>query len=623
MQPKDKYFKSIAPSFFFMLLGILSSRAMGPNYGPILQLILVALLVSPYFPSRSRSQRFALSVTLIVGISPLYLLVRGFVTRAQLSAADLSIYFLLFLFTVSILHFLNSSKKIDRPAHIAFQNPLNFFSTLSGFLLLLLFQIELRKRSIGESISWVASGDSKEHLVNSFNLIGYGYLDPASFLNQPSSAPTYLSLVFSQMDFSGIGIAERLNYLLQIYSMTWVVLIGILSVSFAAATEVVWRILNPDKNETPKLLLICSSLIPLMSFSVGPALFDGFFTAIFGITITISLLTWFIESYWEKDFTPSSTAVGIVLFISSIFAWTFVVPFTGMILFLGLRNLFRKSKFNSFYVELVGLSALLGTIALVHLTRYGQDLIYKSKVALSTSGAVNATDTQFYFSAVSLLGLLGFITFRKNIFLGKSLLIIVLVELSSLFALKKYSNLSIFSWNYYLIKYQWIMLISLLAVAFAVGISLLYANLSRQKLHRFMGVAFTILMIYSLSETLVSTNRIWQKVWSGWQNPRGVTIDKLLEQKLDKYNPTMFFHFGYGGDDQLGNFWLNAFIDPVDPIKGWNYTIDTSGDPSQLCGVNYFYPSMTVITSDMKLEEAVNEICPDEDFTFKLEPSPI
>jgi hypothetical protein len=83
----------------------------------------------------------------------------------------------------------------------------------------------------------------------------------------------------------------------------------------------------------------------------------------------------------------------------------------------------------------------------------------------------------------------------------------------------------------------------------------------------------------------------------------------------------MFFHYGYAGDAMLANFWLNAFIDPAEPLKGWNYTIDTAGDVKQLCDVNAYYPEVNLVTSDSALEGLLNQACPDEKFNIILKPS--
>ncbi len=97
-------------------------------------------------------------------------------------------------------------------------------------------------------------------------------------------------------------------------------------------------------------------------------------------------------------------------------------------------------------------------------------------------------------------------------------------------------------------------------------------------------------------------------------------MNEVFLQEIDRENPTMFFHYGYGGDAMLANFWLTAFAVPLDPIRGWNYTIDTTGDVQQICDVNAYYPKVTVVTSDMKLEELIMQTCPNEEFIVILKP---
>jgi hypothetical protein len=65
---------------------------------------------------------------------------------------------------------------------------------------------------------------------------------------------------------------------------------------------------------------------------------------------------------------------------------------------------------------------------------------------------------------------------------------------------------------------------------------------------------------------------------------------------------------------------MNAFSNPQDPIRGWNYTIDTAGAVKQICEVNAYYPKVTIVTSDMKLEQDIADYCPKEEFTIKLVP---
>jgi hypothetical protein len=124
--------------------------------------------------------------------------------------------------------------------------------------------------------------------------------------------------------------------------------------------------------------------------------------------------------------------------------------------------------------------------------------------------------------------------------------------------------------------------------------------------------------VFLFSESVSTVNRIWQKAWRGWENPQSEIMNKVFEQEIDRKNPTLFFHYGYAGDAMLANFWLTAFTEPLDPIRGWNYTIDTTGDSQQMCDVNAYYPKVTIVTSDSRLEEEFSELCPEEEFNVIL-----
>jgi hypothetical protein len=165
------------------------------------------------------------------------------------------------------------------------------------------------------------------------------------------------------------------------------------------------------------------------------------------------------------------------------------------------------------------------------------------------------------------------------------------------------------------------MFAALISVIFCIAISGISTLIKNNKLHYNSSVILLIFVVFIASESVVATNKIWQKIWSGWENPRSSVMDQALTHEIDRKNPTMFFHYGYGGDSKLANFWLNGFADPIDPIKGWNYTIDTTGDPQQLCDLNAYYPEVTVVTSDSKLEHDLAKLCGNEVFNIELETS--
>jgi hypothetical protein len=156
-----------------------------------------------------------------------------------------------------------------------------------------------------------------------------------------------------------------------------------------------------------------------------------------------------------------------------------------------------------------------------------------------------------------------------------------------------------------------------------ISLVLIYSYPSQKNrllITKIVSLSLAVVATYLVSESTVSTNKVIPKMLRGWENPRALTMNKVFEQEIDRKNPTMFFRYGYGGDDRLANFWLTAFSDPIEPLKGWNYTIDPTGDANQLCEVNAYYPEVNVVTSDLMLEEQLNLNCPNEVFNIKLVP---
>ena len=123
---------------------------------------------------------------------------------------------------------------------------------------------------------------------------------------------------------------------------------------------------------------------------------------------------------------------------------------------------------------------------------------------------------------------------------------------------------------------------------------------------------------YLLSEIANPSKNVWLKVLKGWENPRSSVIDEVLETDFDSENPTLFFHHGYDGDSRLANFWLTSFLAQQEPIRGWNYTIDTLGDVKQMCDVNAYYNEVNIVTYDEELPALLAEACPTEKFLVTI-----
>lgn len=600
------------------LFSILLSRVLGPIAGSTFLLLVLIFLTGPLFPNESKSLRWAFAAVLVVGLSPLYLVIRGLISKTELNYFDFQIYASAFFATVFFLAIGVSKFSCMASYSNRLKKSFEAIPSLAGLFLTISVVVALKQKSIGDAVAWISSGDSKNHLVNAASITQYGFLDPATFLTQPVSSPTFLSLILSQGGVDLTSDTSLLGFQMLAYAHVWAILIGILGLTFAATADVIWRQYSTKSDKTPAILLAGASVIPLFSFILGPALFDGFFTAIFGISSLVVCTLWFISGKQSETSTAVYLFIGFSLFLSSLMSWMFIAVFTFPVLIAGFREILQHRKLNKKLIDL-GLLILTALIALsIHFSSLGQDLIHQTKVALTADGAVSASKPSLYIFAIIVLLLIGLSHQNTSKTFSHRLVLVSIIHLASLIALKKFSNLTLFSWNYYLIKYQWIMVSGLFAILTAYAIVKTYLVMSENSNRKTLATFLAIFSIYVFSESVVPTNQIWPKIYRGWENPRSAIMNIALEQNLDYKNPTMFFHFGYAGDAMLGNFWMNSFAEPLDPIKGWNYTIDTTGDPQQLCDVNAYYPEVTVLTQDIKLESQLKKLCKDEDFTVKL-----
>lgn len=577
----------------------------------VVPILLTVLALSRYIYSSESVFNISIASTLLIGLSPIYLVGRGFITKSELSFVDLPIYLIIMLISFKVIFSPKSN----------FQNQnKNFVSSFLGLLLIFGVQIWLSFKSLGDAAAWIASGDSKNHLVNAVDLTRYGYLDPSTFLTQPVSSPTFLSLVLSQNNKDFIDVSTLLIYSVQTYAFFWALLIGLLGLSISAIGNTIWRLMDNKNSKYPALLGGLLSLSAFLSIFLGPATYDGFFTALCGITAVLSLIAWLLEVATSSKYNTRRIFIGFLLFASSIMAWMFIAPLTLLIFVFGSGLEIRKYGISRKKVLLFGFLVIGLLFLTVHFSAFGQELISKAKQVLNVSGAVSTPNTNFYFALIISLIVSGILVRPRFEELSNIVISIGIMNFIALTGFKIFSNLEFFAWNYYLLKYQWIMS----AAMFAFLLSLLVIQVYRGTYIswiRIISISLTFAAAYLFTESLVPVNQVWQKVFRGWENPRSEILNTVLAEDIDRKNPTLFFQYGYEGDAMLGNFWLTAFTDPVEPIKGWNYIIKTNGNPKQLCDVNAYYPEVKVITSSKNLKSELSKYCPEEKFNIQIESS--
>lgn len=603
--------------FFILCLATFLSRALGPSVGPLLLFFTAMFLLATYQSVHFAIFNLSILGTLAIGLAPLYLVARGLIFDGALTVFDYQIYIILFFFLCRSIQTGMYQKKSKTV--ISFDN-VRMIASLSGLFILLILQRILDKRSPGDSVAWVTSGDSKNHFVNAYNINSIGSLKIEAFIVQPSSSPSLLSLFLSQVDSDLDTISSFLPTLMNIYAYVWVVLLGILGVTFSATLTIFWKYIGKQNSATPVALIAIAGLTPLLSYILGPTLIDGFFTAIFGIVTTTAVINWSLKMILEKNNKYSQIALGVILFLCSLFAWTFIGFFTFLIFVITTRQILINRGSSSSLVNTAIVVSGSFSVLLVHFSTAGQDAIKRAKSALTATGAISATSPYFLYSIFAFLIIFSIIYSKKSI-ISFALQSISVSGFVSLHLFKFFSNLGFQGWNYYLIKFQWMLFAGLTSILFSLVLIYSYpSNRGRFLLTKSLALALVFVATHFVSESIVSTNKVIPKMLRGWENPRALTMNKVFEQEIDRKNPTMFFHYGYGGDARLANFWLTAFSDPVEPLKGWNYTIDPTGDVKQLCEVNAYYPEVTIVTSDLKLEEQLVSNCPDQVFIIRLVP---
>jgi hypothetical protein len=599
---------------------ILISFGLDPIVSGILLTFSIAMVLAGRIQGSNYLLNFVTTLILEISLAPLYLILRGYIRRDELQIFDLQIY--LATFSVVAIMATNNIQKFELKKQKLEKFKKLFFSS-SSLIFLIILELFLRSQSLGKSVAWVMSGDNKNHVALGHSIVLEGWLNPKVFMYQPISAASFTSLTFSQDQASRFSIEDLLTYQLQIYVLLWILFIGMTGIALAAFAESIRVRAGHKKLSSLELLVI--SAFPLLSVISGPAVYDGFFSAILSICVLLTLSAWFVTTTSAEQVNFTTWIIGLLLFISAVFSWMFTAFFALPMVALALwRHLQSKYVGKRYRVNLAFSVSILAVLSFLHFSKFAQDLIYRAKVAFSAGGAIAAPKPEFYFGLILLLGLFGlFHQFHK--FSSMSLILdLLLINTLALFVFKFFGHLGFNEWNYYSLKFQWILASTLFGTIFVFFIQFLNSleinskALSTEKI--FSIIISTIFLIACLfSEALMPIKNGWVKALKGWENPRSSIVDQVLSSNIDPKVPTMFFHHGYQGDSMLANFWLNAYLDQIEPIRGWNYTIDTTGDVKQLCEVNSYYEKVKVITYDKDLEKQLFEACATEEFEFVVE----
>ena len=574
----------------------------------ILTILLFSSFVMKFMPSSHILTRLAYALFLPIGLSPIYLVIRKFFISQSVTRFDLLFMLASIVVALNIYKFFNNRKnKIALNSNIDLKILL---SGLSAFLAIGIIQIYLYTKSLGHLFAWFGSGDSRNHLGFGRHVADLGGLNPLTMLQQPIGAPAFLGIILGWKNEVPFSDSEYLISDLMTYGFTWIYFIGLIGLIFSATTFLVWKKIFNDKN-VPKILLVFSSLFSLTGIVLGTGLSDGFYTAIYGGLTTGLLIVWVLESNASKSRTSLHYLIGVLLFLGTILAWSYMLLISMPLLLAGLF-LSKPFKVNKKFGAIAIVFLALGFLALNFDPI--KNLLLTAKSQLLAGGTIVAPSPKFFTSFCLSVIIAGISLWGINRQLGKVFLTIGGIEFFSIYVLKIFSGIDFSAWSYYSLKFQWIALISILGLTVSIALIFVYIPISNiftrfTKIQKISSTLVAILLIFNFTDTFYGSQNIWQKAFNGWMQPNATVMNTVIKNISTDKNPTILFRYIDPGNQMLGNFWLALYVEPVDPLRGWLYSADTQNDVNWLCDLTKFYPKVRVITADASLVETISGTC--------------
>lgn len=498
-------------------------------------------------------------------------------------------------------------------------------TAFSSYIFLGILTIFLMRKGTGYLFAWFSSGDSRNHLIFARSIFNDGYLNPLTMLQQPVGAPAFLGTLLGWRNGSAFQSSSYLTNDLATYGLTWILFIGLLGVMYAAYLQIFWVEKNGHK-ELPKYLVALSSLIAVSGVVCGPALMDGFYTAIYGAVSLGIFLLWSLETYMSKTTQIINLVFGMFLLTGILMSWSFLLlvalPIFALV---GYKVLVEHLQF-----KLIGKAVLVALVAVVSFIftnlSVTKKLLVMAQSLLTSGGSIQPPSSHLFPVVILVIFLILAISPFSNSNINKFLFLSVTIAFASIYALKKISGFQLLSWSYYTLKFQWILLIVFVGISITILFSSVH-NIISSKLNvlprRKLIVSFLLgsIFIYQVSETLYGGQNIWKRAIDGWSQPNASTMNSVIKYSTKTKNPTIFFRYTDPGNQVLGNFWLALYVEPVDPLRGWLYTADTQNNIKFICDVGFYYPKVDIVTRDPSLTYQVRNECGNKNINVIIEPT--
>lgn len=578
-------------------------------------LLFLTLSCSMLIPSESMNARFLYSFSFISVGLVLYLLARGTFTDNSISKLD---FFIVVACYLVVAHFFFFSGKRIMGSNIRSLG-LPLLAGSSGMLIVVAFAAYLKQKGIGFFLAWTASGDSRNHVQAIYDYALRGDLSVRDLGSTPLARVLATFLNSGSTVDIGSNSMARLQSDLVSYTTTWIILISVLGIGFAA----IWEIVLVRTGRYPRSInwvLLSISTLSVSSFALGGFLQGGFITGLLGV-IALVLATIFLLDNFE--FKPTiNLALIVTCLIVGFLSWPIVVIAISLMI---LPKVFKwlsltsKSSTKYFRVLLVVVSTV--AVCLVYWRIYAPTM---SEVLNFPGSTVTFSNSVFYL-LLSLVLLCSSMSLGKNKSLMFSFLFVLTSASLSMFLLLEMSESDMNSKPYYLAKYLVILCIALAPTALAF-IHLGYSDVmqgTETKLMKLSNASIAVSLVIALhyfSEIVSPVPNIWKLINSGWIQPSADTITLAISLPNDPSNPTVLFK--YRPDDpgatRLGDFWLGTYATPREPFQSWSYVGNQEGDIKGFCALNEGYAKMTVLTRDPNLSTRMFANCPDEDVDIRF-----
>lgn len=484
-----------------------------------------------------------------------------------------------------------------------------------GTVLTLAWLLQLHLRF---GAAWAMSGDARNHVILMRDIINAGGLEPGRLKAYPALynalAAVHSAAAGRPRGSAGALLEHDVNAMAAIYVLTFALIAALL---LAGAFQVVGAASMTLSRTGGFSVAAAAVLIALSPIVAGTALTDGFFSAVGGLALMLSVLLLCTQASAAREMEPALVAVGGCLLLLTV--WSLLALLAAPLLMVVAATFARHRR-----LELAAVLILAGLAPVVAF--YLQRATVKP--ILTASGALTVPAGSLLLALIAVAGsalLLNILGSTARHALSIALVlgttaVVLMVWLLRLAHADIFTIAGKPTWTYYAGKTLWL---SESALAFVLLVPAAAATLSGAaptRLRRELapavcaGAAVCVMWMGSvLPQPITSAT-------TGWANPNAETARAVFAQDS---RPFVFFRWStpasYNGEDRLANFWAAAIwstgpqgeplLSSALPggMAAWAYR--AGGTDADLCELGLAVPGIRVITRDSTLEARMGAVC--------------